>query len=86
MEITKVEKMLGLNVPSNALRCVIDGKECFVPQDEKNMDYLEVKKLEKEGKVVVEEVDVVKNPRELLPMTRFNQHEQVNSEAQKCAS
>ena len=66
MAITKVERLMrGNKEETSMLRCIINGVECFVPQDTKNKHYAEILRMKDSGKIAIDEIDIEKNERPL---------------------
>lgn len=60
MNIEKVEKRMkgGKRVSDDVIVAIIDGRERHVPEDPDNADYAEIKKMEREGKIVIAEKNI----------------------------
>lgn len=59
MSITKVEKLMRNGERLiDSLRCTINGRVCFVPENPGNADYADILRLNKAGEIKIEEIEV----------------------------
>ena len=57
MEITKVKYIKDLEEKNSSIKATIDGVECFVPLDEANTEYAEIKRQVDAGELTIEDAD-----------------------------
>ncbi len=57
MKVTKVKYIKDLEEKNSSIKATIDGVECYVPIDEDNMDYVEIKRQVDAGEVTIEDAD-----------------------------
>ena len=57
MKITKVKYIKDLEEKNSSIKATIDGVECYVPIDEANTDYAEIKRQVDAGELTIEDAD-----------------------------
>ncbi len=57
MKVTKVKYIKDLEEKNSSIKATIDGVECYVPIDEDNMDYVEIKRQVDAGELTIEDAD-----------------------------
>ena len=56
-EITKAKYIKDLEEKNSSIKATIDGVECFVPLDEANTEYAEIKRQVDAGELTIEDAD-----------------------------
>ena len=57
MKITKAKYIKDLEEKNSLIKATIDGVECFVPLDEANIHYAEIKRQVDAGELTIEDAD-----------------------------
>ena len=57
MKITKAKYIKDLEEKNSLIKATIDGVECYVPIDEANTDYAEIKRQVDAGELTIEDAD-----------------------------
>ena len=57
MKITKAKYIKDLEEKNSLIKATIDGVECFVPLDEANTEYIEIKRQVDAGELTIEDAD-----------------------------
>ena len=57
MKITKAKYIKDLEEKNSSIKATIDGVECFVPLDEDNIHYAEIKRQVDAGELTIEDAD-----------------------------
>jgi len=57
LNITSAKYGKGQDDKNSCIKATINGVECFVPLDEDNMDYIEIKRQVDAGELTIEDAD-----------------------------
>jgi len=57
LKITSAKYGKGQDDKNSCIKATIDGVECYVPIDEDNMDYAEIKRQVDAGELTIEDAD-----------------------------